>query len=182
MEKASGEAEKFPKDRLCQHTRTGAESSRDESDAAIFFEHFSDGQNTSITFSEFQNNFNRAALAFQWTEKQKLAILPFYLKGLAKETFYTIPDGDKRTLESVFRKLKPTFNIPQMSLYFSFKLFSRKQGPGEPVSIFATDIQRLARRAFESQGEITIDVAGKGAFINVLRTHLKTQCGTHRTT
>ena len=132
-----------------------------------------DLRDTTLSLSDFRRQFNAFATAFEWTDDQKLAMLPFYLKGHAKEVFLALPDRKKIDIDQVFEELNEIFQIPELTPYLAIQLNGRKQGPHESVADFAAEVQRIARLAFESQGSKAVNSAGSQAFLTGLRPELK---------
>ena len=132
-----------------------------------------DLRDTSLSLSEFERQFRSFAAAFEWTDEQMLAFLPFYLKGHAKEVFLGLSDVKKRHIETVFPALRDVFQIPELTPYLAIQLTARKQGLKESVADFAAEVQRIARLAFEAQGQEAVNSAGSQAFLTGLRPELK---------
>ena len=134
---------------------------------------FSGDLRDTVSLGEFEKQYKTLASAFEWTDDQQIAFLPFYLRGHAKEVINAIPDLKKISLDDIFSNLRDVFQIPEMTPYLAIQLTGRKQGPRESVADFAADIQRIARRAFEAQGQDAINRAGEQAFLTGLRPELK---------
>lgn len=118
-------------------------------------------------------NFDRIAIANEWDLEKKTTILPAFLRDRAAEFFESLDDDIKENYHDLCRSLRDRF-IPKelQSLYYS-NLFQARQKDNQTVEDYASEINKLAIRAYSDMKRSQKDVLIKEHFIQGLKPEIK---------
>ena len=99
-----------------------------------------------ITTQDFQRAWTRfelVAKAKDWNDDKKKVILPTLLRGKLIDIYMTTDEETRGDLQSLKKALMRQAGLFRDPLTAGQSFMSRRQGPGESVSDFATDLKRL---------------------------------------
>ena len=91
-------------------------------------------------------------------------VIPLFLEGSAYSLYAELSESDKRSAESIKRKLVDAYGL---NPYVAYEQFVRRVWREEPVDVYLTDLRRLARLA-----DVATDEVIKKAFVVGLPTQV----------
>lgn len=118
-------------------------------------------------------NFDRIAIANEWNLEKKRTTLPAFLRDRAAEFYESLDEDIQDNYGDLCKALRNRF-IPKelQSLYYS-NLFQACQRDGQTVEDFASEINKLAVRAYSDMKREQKDVLIKEHFIQGLKQDIK---------
>ena len=117
--------------------------------------------------NEWLAKFDRLSKFYSWSNAKKLGALPLLLGGSALAWYQTLPTEVTSDFSQLVEQFKVRFGVTNLEFIFRQELYSRKQGPNEPLSMYTEDIIRQCQRLSLS------DVDMMNIFINGLKGDLK---------
>src|SRR3569832_503829 len=122
------------------------------------------------------DRFNRLAQANRWTAAQKRQIVPSFFRGYAETAYNSIPldtrTDDQFTYDVLVDRMRRRF-VPEGSAELHGQtLHNRRQQPGESVTSYAIEIQRLASLTNPDVDPDTLDSIIRRIFLAGLLEHL----------
>jgi hypothetical protein len=112
--------------------------------------------------------FETVAVINKWTEEQKTLYLRLCLVGNALSAFRDLPEENRESYAKAREALGRRFNPKEASEKEKARFIKRTRNPGEDIATFATDLERLARRAYPSWPEDARKVVVRDRFLNGL--------------
>lgn len=118
-------------------------------------------------------NFNRIARANNWNEERKKNILPAFLRDRAADYFESLDESVTECFNEICKALKERFMPKELqSLYFS-NLFQARQGENQSVDDYASEISKLASRAYSEMSRVQKDKLLKEHFVQGLKSEIQ---------
>ena len=117
--------------------------------------------------NEWLAKFDRLSIVYSWSNAKKLGALPLLLGGSALAWYQTLPTEVTSDFSQPGEQFKVRFGVTNLEFIFHQELYSRKQGPNEPLSMYTEDIIRQCQPLSLS------DVDMMKIFINGLKNDLK---------
>ena len=107
-----------------------------------------------ITVEDFQRAWTRFELvanAKDWNENKRKVILPTLLHGKLVDIYMTIDDETRGDLQDLKKALMRHAGLLRDPLTAGQSFMSCRQGPGEKVSDFATDLKKLFVQSYPNE-------------------------------
>ncbi len=117
--------------------------------------------------NEWVIKFDRLSKFYNWSNAKKLGALPLLLSGPALAWYQTLPAETSNDFSALIEQLKNRFGAQNLEFIFRQELYSRKQGPNEPLSMYTEDIIRRCQRLSLSDNDMM------NVFINGLADNIK---------
>ncbi|CAC5358209.1 unnamed protein product [Mytilus coruscus] len=118
-------------------------------------------------------NFDRIATANDRSRERKSNTLPAFLGDRAAEFYESLEDDEKEDIATLCESLRKRFMPKELqSLYYS-NPFQARQREGQNVEDFASEINKLATRAYSDMKRDQKDVLIKEHFIQGLKQDIK---------
>ena len=118
-------------------------------------------------------NYDRISVANEWSEERKLTTLPAFLRDRAADYYETLEEGQKLTFAALCENLKARFMPKELqSLYYS-NLFLARQKEFQSVEDFASEINKLATRAYSDMPREQQDGLTREHFVQGLKPEIK---------
>lgn len=118
-------------------------------------------------------NFARIAIANEWDYEKKSITLPAFLRDRAAEFYESLDEDTREDFSTLCEALKKRFMPKELqSLYYS-NLFQARQQNSQNVEDFASEINKLATRAYSDMKRDQKDVLIKEHFIQGLKPDIK---------
>jgi hypothetical protein len=123
--------------------------------------------------SEFLERFDVVAGAYNWTDAEKCQRFPLYLRGYASDVYHSMT----AQVRGQFRNMKQQFcqdigNTEACKL-FSQQLRLRRQFPNETVTMFASDLRKLSKKAYPDMADDARNTYLKDSFLFGVREDIK---------
>jgi len=124
-------------------------------------------------FQDFLEKFIMLSNAYEWDDRTTCRRFPLYLKNLALDYFFELPDNVKGKWEDLKGAFKKKYITPDASKLFGREFRTRIQGPNEKVETYAHNIKKLAKMAYPLFTPQQIDAVLTDQFILGLNRNLK---------
>ena len=117
------------------------------------------------SFQEFAERFVLVARACQWPAMQRACILPTYLEGRALDCYRELPKAIQADFDTLVSELEEKLQLPGIEKQSAMKMKYRRMKPKESLESYASDIKKLARRAYPRMDEETRDSVALDHFL-----------------
>ena len=111
--------------------------------------------------------FERFAKFYNWSNAKKLGAISLLLDGPALAWLHTQNPDTVNNYNNLVEALKSRFGAQNLDFLFRQELYSRKQGPLEPLSLYTADIIKMCQRLSISDKDMM------NIFINGLSSEIK---------
>ena len=117
--------------------------------------------------------FDTVAEINKWPEEQKALYLRLCLVGNALSAFRDLPEESRESYAKAREALGRRFNPREASEREKARFVQRTRNPGEDIAAFATDLGRLARRAYPSWPEDARKTVVRDRFLDGLDSKIR---------
>lgn len=124
-----------------------------------------DGRNP---WGTFRTHFDLVADINGWKNNSRGAFLASALRGAALEVLQNLPATIQRDYNSLVNALEGRFGDKHLGRLYHATLRTRVQQKNESLAELATDIERLARHAYEGCAASTLDLVAAGHFVDAI--------------
>uniref|UniRef100_T1I4L2 Retrotransposon gag domain-containing protein n=1 Tax=Rhodnius prolixus TaxID=13249 RepID=T1I4L2_RHOPR len=121
------------------------------------------------SWANYVLQFNAAASANSWTERDKVTSLIVSLRGEALDILQSIPEAHRQDFGLLTGHLERRFGDRHMQELYRTQFRTRRQQPGEALQQFSADIYRLARAAFPGVDDELLEGLAVDAFTDGLK-------------
>lgn len=130
------------------------------------------------SWSAYLRQFNAAASANRWSDKEKATMLIVSLRGEALDVLLSVPEECQEDFLYITEYLERRFGDKNLEKLHRTQFRTRKQNLGETLQQFSGDISRLVRLAYPTVPDdvlehMAIDVFSDGVHDSELQQHLK---------
>ena len=117
--------------------------------------------------NEWLMKFERFAKFYNWSNAKKLGAISLLLDGPALAWLHTQNPDTVNNYNNLVETLKSRFGAQNLYFLFRKELYSRKQGPLEPLSLYTADIIKMCQQLSISDKDMM------NIFINGLSSEIK---------
>ncbi len=124
-------------------------------------------------FDEWLSEFDRVRIANNWSDAVALKMLPVRLRGNAAVAFDELKSSEKFTLTDLIYNLRAEFEPEELVPMYIRKLFEFQMDPHEPVAKFASNLQKLVRKAHRGMSKDAQEILLRDYFIQKVGRDIK---------
>ena len=120
------------------------------------------------SFNDWLNHFELCAKINGWSNEQSCQQLAVCLRGRAQRVYTTLSQDDKNSYTKLVAALRLNLEPPQQRAIHKLAFRNRQRNKSESLVDLATDLRRLAARAFPNQELATMEEELIEQFVSTL--------------
>ena len=120
------------------------------------------------SFNDWLNHFELCAKINGWSNEQSCQQLAVCLRGRAQRVYTTLSQDDKNSYTKLVAALRLNLEPPQQRAIHKLAFRNRQRNKNESLVDLATDLRRLAARAFPNQELATMEEELIEQFVSAL--------------
>ena len=119
---------------------TAVQAALDGSSTSSLFKHPMFNGHPNEDVYEWLAKFDRISKFYNWSNAKKLGAVPLFLGVSALVWYQTLSAAVTGYFSALVEQLKARFGVQNLEFIFRQELYSCKQGPNAPLSMYTEDI------------------------------------------